>query len=381
MGDIVLKDVNKVYPGGIRAVSDFNLEIKDKEFMVIVGPSGCGKSTVLRMIAGLEEVTSGELYINGELVNQVLPKERDIAMVFQNYALYPHMTVYKNLAFALTLRKVPKDEIDRKVRETARILELEEVLDRKPKALSGGQKQRVALGRAMVRDPQAFLLDEPLSNLDAKLRASTRTEIIKLHNKLETTFVYVTHDQVEAMTMADRIVVMKDGYIHQVGNPQDLYEAPYNMFVAGFIGTPQMNFIPTRLKKDDTVYYLEIDESKIIISEERFSRDVLDSYLGKELVLGVRPEDIVEVLDHEERLDTLKAQVEVCEHMGSEIIVYIDYKGQNIIAKFDSDRKTSMKPNDEIRITFKPNRIHLFDKESEISLLANKPNMEKEESY
>lgn len=369
MGSIILKDINKIYPGGIQAVSDFNLEIQDKEFVVLVGPSGCGKSTVLRMIAGLEEITSGELYIDDKIVNEVAPKDRDIAMVFQNYALYPHMTVYKNLSFALSLRKMPKDQIDKKVHETAKILELEELLDRKPKALSGGQRQRVALGRAMVRDPQAFLLDEPLSNLDAKLRASTRTEIIKLHNKLETTFVYVTHDQVEAMTMADRIVVMKDGRIHQVGNPQELYKTPHNIFVAGFIGTPQMNFINATLNIDDLGYYTQIDETKIYIPKGKFSTSILDEYVGENIVLGVRSEDVIEIIDKSARMDVLEANVEVYEHMGSEIFVYIDYKGQKIIAKFSSDVDTYLKNKENIRITFKPEKIHLFDKETEISLL------------
>src|SRR5699024_8050944 len=335
MGSITLKSLNKIYPGGVKAVKDFSLEIQDKEFMVLVGPSGCGKSTVLRMIAGLEEITSGDLYINDQLVNGIAPKDRDIAMVFQNYALYPHMTVYKNLAFALSLRKLPKEEIDVRVRKTAKILELEELLERKPKALSGGQRQRVALGRAMVRDPQAFLLDEPLSNLDAKLRASTRTEIIKLHNQLETTFVYVTHDQVEAMTMADRIVVMKDGKIHQVGNPQDLYERPYNIFVAGFIGTPQMNFIDVTLNKEDSKYYIQIDEKKMNNSENRFGETLLEEYVRQNLVLGIREEDVIE--SRNERKDALKAKIEVQKHMGAEVLVYIDYKGQKIVSNISSD--------------------------------------------
>ncbi|HZJ99196.1 MAG TPA: sn-glycerol-3-phosphate ABC transporter ATP-binding protein UgpC, partial [Tissierellaceae bacterium] len=339
MGGIILKDIGKIYPGGVEAVSDFNLEIQDKEFIVFVGPSGCGKSTVLRMIAGLEEITSGELYIDGEMVNYVEPKDRDIAMVFQNYALYPHMTIYKNLAFALSLRKMPKNEIDKKVRETAKILEIEELLFRKPKALSGGQRQRVALGRAMVRDPKAFLLDEPLSNLDAKLRASTRTEITKLHKDLETTFIYVTHDQTEAMTMADRIVVMKDGRIHQVGSPQELYNNPINIFVAGFIGTPQMNFIEARLLRDESNYFLRIDDINFPLPEDRYSREILKEYLDKEIVVGVRSEDVVEIDDNRQGLD---AKIEVAEHMGSEIFVYIDYKSNKIIAKFGSDLNNSI---------------------------------------
>lgn len=368
MGGIILKDIGKIYPGGVEAVSDFNLEIQDKEFIVFVGPSGCGKSTVLRMIAGLEEITSGELYIDGEMVNYVEPKDRDIAMVFQNYALYPHMTVYKNLAFALSLRKMPKNEIDKKVRETAKVLEIEEYLFRKPKALSGGQRQRVALGRAMVRDPKAFLLDEPLSNLDAKLRASTRTEITKLHKDLETTFIYVTHDQTEAMTMADRIVVMKDGRIHQVGSPQELYNNPINIFVAGFIGTPQMNFIEARLLRDESNYFLRIDDINFPLPEDRYSSEILKEYLDKEIVVGVRSEDVVEIDDNMQGLD---AKIEVAEHMGSEIFVYIDYKSNKIIAKFDSDLNNSINDRNGIKVAFKMNKIHLFDKETEKNLLLH----------
>lgn len=368
MGGIILKDIGKIYPGGVEAVSDFNLEIHDKEFIVLVGPSGCGKSTVLRMIAGLEEITSGELYIDDEMINYVEPKDRDIAMVFQNYALYPHMTVYKNLAFALSLRKVPKNEIDEKVRETAKILEIEELLSRKPKALSGGQRQRVALGRAMVRDPKAFLLDEPLSNLDAKLRASTRTEITKLHKDLETTFIYVTHDQTEAMTMADRIVVMKDGRIHQVGSPQELYNDPINIFVAGFIGTPQMNFINARLVKEESNFFVRIDDIDFPLSEDRYSREILEEYLDKEIVMGVRSEDVVEVNNDKQGLE---AKIEVAEHMGSEIFVYIDYKSNKIIAKFGSDLNNNINDKNGIKVSFKMNKIHLFDKESETNLLLH----------
>ncbi|NLL82046.1 MAG: sn-glycerol-3-phosphate ABC transporter ATP-binding protein UgpC [Tissierellia bacterium] len=366
MSRISLKNLTKIYPGDVLAVNDFSLEIRDKEFIVLVGPSGCGKSTVLRMIAGLEEITSGELYIDDKLVNNVLPKDRDIAMVFQNYALYPHMTVYKNLAFALSLRKVPKNEIDNKVRETAKILEIENLLDRKPKALSGGQRQRVALGRAMVRDPKAFLLDEPLSNLDAKLRASTRTEITKLHNKLNTTFIYVTHDQTEAMTMADRIVVMKDGNIKQVGSPQELYAYPNNIFVAGFIGTPQINFIDVILIKNDSEYFVKIDDALFPISKERFIPNTLDNYIGKTLVLGIRAEDVLMVDDDVSRA-SLNSQVEVAENMGSEIYVYIDYQGNKITGKFTPDINIAM--GDSINISFNSDKIHLFDKETELSLL------------
>ena len=258
MASISLNHIKKVYPGDIEVISDLNLQIKDKEFVVLVGPSGCGKSTTLRMIAGLEEISDGEMYIGDRKVNDVAPKDRDIAMVFQNYALYPHMTVYKNMAFALKLRKTPKDEIDRKVHEAAKVLDIEHLLNRKPKQLSGGQRQRVALGRAMVRDPAVFLLDEPLSNLDAKLRTQMRTEIIKLHQKLDTTFVYVTHDQTEAMTMGDRIVVMKGGEIQQADTPQTLYDHPCNLFVAGFIGSPQMNFMDAELGRDADGYKLTV---------------------------------------------------------------------------------------------------------------------------
>lgn len=359
MSGIVLKNLNKVYPGGVEAVKDFNLEIMDTEFIVLVGPSGCGKSTVLRMIAGLEEITEGKLYIDGNKVNHVAPKDRDIAMVFQNYALYPHMTIYKNLAFALSLRKLSKKEIDKKVSETAKMLEIEHLLDRKPKALSGGQRQRVALGRAMVREPKAFLLDEPLSNLDAKLRASTRTEIAKLHKKLGTTFVYVTHDQTEAMTMADRIVVMKDGEIHQIGKPREIYDSPYNIFVAGFIGTPQMNFIEAVIEKD-TEYYALIDNNKFILSKERFG-DILNEYLGKNVVLGIRSEDIFQTEDS----NSLNTTVEVCENMGAEVYVHMDYKGQKITARLNAD---FISMDDSLKITFNKDKLHIFDKDSQISL-------------
>ena len=292
MASISLRHIYKIYPGDVTAVKDFNLEIADKEFIILVGPSGCGKSTTLRMIAGLEEISKGELYIGDRLVNDVAPKDRDIAMVFQNYALYPHMTVYKNMAFGLELRKVDKAEIDKRVREAARVLDIEHLLDRKPKALSGGQRQRVALGRAMVRNPAVFLLDEPLSNLDAKLRTSMRTEIIKLHQKLATTFIYVTHDQTEAMTMGDRIVVMKDGIVQQVDTPQNLYDFPINMFVAGFIGSPQMNFLDATLNKDGNGYYLDLSGDRIDLPKEKTADGKLDAYVGKKVKAGVRPEDI-----------------------------------------------------------------------------------------
>ena len=300
MASVSLREIYKKYAGGVIAVSDFNIEIKDKEFIILVGPSGCGKSTTLRMIAGLEEISEGELYIGDRLVNDIAPKDRDIAMVFQNYALYPHMTVFENMAFGLKLRKVPKDEIARKVEEAARILDIAHLLDRKPKALSGGQRQRVALGRAIVREPQVFLLDEPLSNLDAKLRAQMRTEISKLHKKLGTTFIYVTHDQTEAMTMGDRIVVMKDGYIQQIDTPTNLYNDPVNQFVAGFIGSPQMNFIDAKLLKVDGKYVVEFGSEdtkttrgvkyQVTVPESKVDPEVLEPLVDQEVVLGVRPE-------------------------------------------------------------------------------------------
>ena len=348
MASISCRHVKKVYPGNVTAVPDFNLEIADKEFIVFVGPSGCGKSTTLRMIAGLEEISGGEMYIGDRLINDVPPKDRDIAMVFQNYALYPHMTVYKNMAFGLELRKMPKDEIDKRVREAAKILEIEHLLDRKPKALSGGQRQRVALGRAMVRNPAVFLLDEPLSNLDAKLRTSMRTEIIKLHKKLATTFIYVTHDQTEAMTMGDRIVVMKDGMIQQVDTPQNLYDYPCNIFVAGFIGSPQMNFLDGTLKKAGDQFVVDLSGT---------------------LKVGIRPEDIK---DDEEFLEKhpnshLSAEVEVSELMGAEIYLYLTYQGQNLMARVAPTSKS--RRGDKITVAMDTNKIHLFDPETEKTLL------------
>src|SRR5690554_2489933 len=292
MASVTLKNITKVYDGNVTAVSDFNLDIADKEFIVLVGPSGCGKSTTLRMVAGLEEITVGELYIGDKLMNDVAPKDRDIAMVFQNYALYPHMTVFDNMAFGLKLRKFPKDEIKRRVSEAAKILEIEHLLDRKPKALSGGQRQRVALGRAIVRDPKVFLMDEPLSNLDAKLRVQMRVEITKLHHRLQTTIIYVTHDQVEAMTMGDRIVVMRDGVIQQVGKPLDIYDKPANIFVAGFIGTPPMNFLEGVLKEENDRLYVDLETFKVYVPEGKFKTAKM--YVDKEIILGIRPEDITD---------------------------------------------------------------------------------------
>ena len=360
-----LKHIYKKYPGGVTAVSDFNLEIKDKEFIVFVGPSGCGKTTTLRMVAGLEEITEGELFIGDQLVNDVAPKDRKIAMVFQNYALYPHMTVAENMAFGLKLNKTPKEEIKRRVEEAARILDITHLLDRKPKALSGGQRQRVALGRAIVRNPKVFLLDEPLSNLDAKLRAAMRTELTKLHNRVETTFIYVTHDQVEAMTMATRIVVMKDGLIQQVDTPQNLYDSPCNLFVAGFIGTPQMNFINgTLVKKGEDVYF-NFEDKSIKLPAEKANNPALKDYIGQEVIVGLRPECLHDQPAQVEAFadSTIDAFVEVTELMGAEIYLYLKVGETNLIARVSS-RSTS-RAGDTIPIAFDTSRIHIFDKDTE----------------
>ncbi len=375
MASLSLKGIYKKYPGGVIAVSDFNLEIKDKEFIVFVGPSGCGKSTTLRMIAGLEEISEGELYIGDRLVNDVAPKERDIAMVFQNYALYPHMSVFENMAFGLKLRKTPKEEIKRRVDEAARILDISHLLDRKPKALSGGQRQRVALGRAIVREPQVFLLDEPLSNLDAKLRAQMRTELTKLHQRLGTTFIYVTHDQTEAMTMADRICVMKDGVIQQVDTPQRLYDLPCNTFVAGFIGSPQMNFIDAKVIKKGDDFYVQFgsEDTKrregvkfdIKLPAAKNEKDCLAEYVDKDVIVGIRPEHIHDEpkLMAEIPEGVITANVEVTELMGAETYLYINCEGHNLIARVDP--ATTAKMGDTIEIALDPNKIHIFDKETE----------------
>ena len=374
MANVTLRHIYKVYSGGVTAVNDFNLAIKDKEFIVLVGPSGCGKSTTLRMIAGLEEITEGELYIGDKLVNDVAPKNRDIAMVFQNYALYPHMTVYDNMAFGLKLRKVHKTDIDKKVKEAAKILGIEEYLQRKPKALSGGQKQRVALGRAIVREPQVFLMDEPLSNLDAKLRVQMRTEITKLHNRLATTFIYVTHDQTEAMTMGTRIVVMKDGFIQQVDSPQNLYDYPCNKFVAGFIGSPAMNFIDCTLVQEEGGVFARFGENKILIPEGRIAKLTDKSYIGREVILGIRPDDIhdEEVFIQNYPQATVSAYVELIEKLGFETLLYLNISGkedENIIARVNP--RSTVMMNDTVKMVFDPNRIQLFDKETEISILSN----------
>ena len=370
MASVTLKDIYKVYEGGVTAVSDFNLDIEDKEFIVLVGPSGCGKSTTLRMVAGLEEITEGELYIGDKLMNDVAPKDRDIAMVFQNYALYPHMTVYDNMAFGLKLRKTPKAEIDRRVKEAAKILDIEHLLNRKPKALSGGQRQRVALGRAIVREPKVFLMDEPLSNLDAKLRVQMRTEITKLHNRLQTTFIYVTHDQTEAMTMGTRIVVIKDGFIQQVDSPQNLYDHPVNLFVGGFIGSPQMNFITVSLVQEASGVFAVFGDSKIRIPEGKIKQLKDPSYVGREVIMGIRPEDL-----HDEEIflqsaedTTIKAYVEVVELMGSETYLYLNVEDNNLTARVDP--RSTARTGDTIRIAMDPNRLHFFDKDTEEALLV-----------
>ena len=364
------KKVNlQITDKGVVAVQEFNLDIADKEFIVLVGPSGCGKSTTLRMVAGLEEISEGELYIDGKLMNDVAPKDRDIAMVFQNYALYPHMTVYDNMAFSLKLKKTPKAEIDRKVREAAEILDITQYLNRKPKALSGGQRQRVALGRAMVRNPAVFLLDEPLSNLDAKLRTSMRTEIIKLHKKLATTFIYVTHDQTEAMTMGDRIVVMKDGIIQQVDTPQNLYDMPCNMFVAGFIGSPQMNFLDGTVIKKGDQYGIDLGGDVIPLPKEKTADGKLDSYVGKKVKMGIRPEDIDDEPEFMAKHTDcqLDAQVDVSEMMGAEIYLYLEYKGNKMTARVAPTSKA--RNGDKVRVAFDPHKVHLFDVETEQTVL------------
>ena len=366
MASLSLRHIYKKYPGGVTAVSDFNLEVKDKEFLVLVGPSGCGKTTTLRMIAGLEEISEGELFIGDTLVNDVAPKDREIAMVFQNYALYPHMSVFENMSFGLKLNKTPKEEIKRRVEEAARVLDITHLLDRKPKALSGGQKQRVALGRAIVRNPKVFLLDEPLSNLDAKLRAAMRTELTKLHNRVGTTFVYVTHDQVEAMTMATRIVVMKDGLIQQVDTPQNLYDSPCNIFVAGFIGTPQMNFINGVLKKVDNDVFFNFEGVSLKLPADKANAPELADYIGKEVIVGLRPEAISDeasaVAANPET--SFGVGVEVTELMGAEIYLYLTVGEETRLIARVSSRSTS-RAGDTIKVAFDMSRLHIFDKDTE----------------
>ncbi|WP_010283554.1 ABC transporter ATP-binding protein [Bacillus timonensis] len=361
MAELVLDHIYKVYDNKVTAVEDFNLHIQDKEFIVFVGPSGCGKSTTLRMIAGLEEISQGDFFIDEKRVNDVAPKDRDIAMVFQNYALYPHMSVYDNMAFGLKLRKFPKDEIDRRVKEAAKILGLEEYLTRKPKALSGGQRQRVALGRAIVRDAKVFLMDEPLSNLDAKLRVQMRAEISKLHQRLQTTTIYVTHDQTEAMTMATRLVVMKDGIIQQVGAPKDVYDNPENVFVAGFIGSPAMNFFPGKLQ-DGT---FTTGNVKVAVPEGKMKVLREQGYVNKDIILGIRPEDIHDepVFIESAQDSKINALIEVSELTGAETMLYSQLAGTDFVARVDS--RTQAKPGETIELAFDMNKCHFFDADSE----------------
>ena len=390
MATVQLKNVKKIYPfisgegkkkknkkdqpeekkvnlqitdQGVVAVQEFNLDIADKEFIVLVGPSGCGKSTTLRMVAGLEEISEGELYINGKLMNDVAPKDRDIAMVFQNYALYPHMTVYENMAFSLKLRKESKDVIDKKVREAAEILDITQYLDRKPKALSGGQRQRVAIGRAIVRDPAVFLMDEPLSNLDAKLRNQMRAEIIKLRERINTTFIYVTHDQTEAMTLGDRIVIMRDGYIQQIGTPQEVFNNPRNLFVAGFIGTPQMNFFDAQLTREGDKFFVEVGGIKVELDAEKEARLLVNNVQSQAVTLGVRP-------DHTTIADTgVVAKVDVSEMMGSSVHLHVSAEGRDVIIIVPTiDMKGNFAMGDTVHFTFDGSVAHVFSKETERNL-------------
>ena len=369
MASLSLKNIYKIYPNGFNAVKDFNLEIEDKEFIIFVGPSGCGKSTTLRMIAGLEDISSGELWIGDKMVNDVEPKDRDIAMVFQNYALYPHMSVYDNMAFGLKLRKVPKERIDKQVHEAAKILDIEHLLDRKPKALSGGQRQRVAMGRAIVREPKVFLMDEPLSNLDAKLRVQMRVEISKLHQRLQTTIIYVTHDQTEAMTLGTRIVVMKDGIIQQVDSPQNLYDHPTNLFVAGFMGMPPMNFIECKVVKSGADVLLMFGSHSIKIPDSKAQVLIEQNYIDKEVILGIRPEDI-----HDEQLfiesspeSIIDARITIYEMLGAEVYLYFTIDQFDITARVSA--RTTARPGDTIQLAFDLSKIHIFDKETEQKIL------------
>lgn len=364
MARVLLKDVNKIFDEDVHVVKDANVEVKDKEFMVLVGPSGCGKSTTLRMIAGLEDITSGEVVIGDKVVNEVPPKDRDIAMVFQNYALYPHMNVYDNMAFGLKLRKYPKKEIDKRVQEAADILGLSEFLKRKPKALSGGQRQRVAVGRAIVRHPKVFLFDEPLSNLDAKLRVQMRAEISKLHNRLEATMIYVTHDQTEAMTMGDRITVLKEGVVQQVDTPMNLYDYPDNVFVGGFIGSPAMNFIKGKLTQSNGLHFVKGDIRIPIM--EKYEEPMKD-YVEKDVILGIRPEHVY--ITQEESVRSFKAKVEVVEPMGNEIIVYLNVSGTNLLARLTT--RVIPQFGDILAVKFDEDQIHFFDSQTEISILKS----------
>lgn len=365
MAEVLLKNVTKVYDGGNKVVTDANFIVKDKEFVVLVGPSGCGKTTTLRMIAGLEEISSGEILIDGKVVNSLPPKDRDIAMVFQNYALYPHMTVYENMAFGLKLKKVEKSEIDKRVKEAAKILSLESYLDRKPKALSGGQRQRVAVGRAIVRKPKVFLFDEPLSNLDAKLRVQMRTEISKLHKQLGATMIYVTHDQTEAMTMGDKIVIMKDGVINQVDTPMNLYNKPNNKFVAGFIGSPAMNFIEGNLLKKETLNFVQLNGS-ISFDLSNHKIEALKNLSSTEIILGIRPEDITLEKSTSSTIE-VEIKIDVIEPMGNETFIYFDIGKDQFIARVKPDEK--LKVNEKIKLFIATDKIYFFDKNSGENIL------------
>jgi len=369
MSGLSLKHIYKVYPGNVTAVKDFNLEIEDKEFIVFVGPSGCGKSTTLRMIAGLEEISQGELMIGDRVVNDVAPKDRDIAMVFQNYALYPHMTVYDNMAFGLKLRKLPKAEIDKKVKEAAKVLDITHLLDRKPKALSGGQRQRVALGRAIVREPKVFLMDEPLSNLDAKLRVQMRTVIGMLHKRLQTTFVYVTHDQIEAMTMGTRIVVMKDGIVQQVDTPSNIYEHPTNIFVAGFIGSPQINFVEAKIVEKDGQILVAFGDDSIILPENKATLLKEQGYVGKDVIFGIRPEDLDDdpLFIEKHTGSMIETNVELTELMGAETYLYLSKGKLNMTIRVSGTSK--LKTGDKITVALDESKIHIFDKETELTVI------------
>ena len=393
MAEVILKNIKKVYPigdtqkkqrrflkkakeenpqtnkvnlqitdEGVVAVQEFSLDIKDKEFIVLVGPSGCGKSTTLRMVAGLEEITSGELYIDGVLVNSVEPKDRDIAMVFQSYALYPHMSVYDNMAYSLKIKHTSKEEIDRKVREAAEILDITQYLDRKPKALSGGQRQRVAIGRAIVRDPKVLLMDEPLSNLDAKLRNQMRAEIIKLRKRINTTFIYVTHDQTEAMTLGDRIVVMKDGFIQQIGTPQEVYDHPRNLFVSGFIGTPQMNYFDARLGIENGSYYVESDGYRVVLDEEKQERLKAKGVGEQDVILGVRPDHI------QLGEQGIKGKVEVSELIGPSCHLHLNVSDKDVIAIVPTEGRSTNYIDKEVNLSFNGSVCHIFSKEDQKNL-------------
>ena len=369
MASVQLKNVCKKYPNGYEAVKDFNLDIQDKEFIIFVGPSGCGKSTTLRMIAGLEDISSGELIIDGKLMNDVEPKDRDIAMVCQSYALYPHMTVYDNMAFSLKLKKTPKDQIDKAVREAARILDLEKLLDRKPRALSGGQRQRVAMGRAIVRSPKVFLMDEPLSNLDAKLRGQMRVEISKLHQRLGATIIYVTHDQTEAMTLGTRIVVMKDGVVQQIDTPQNLYDHPCNKFVAGFIGSPQMNMITADAVEEDGEICLRFAGHRIVMNQDRAQALKQGGYVGGKVVLGIRPSDIHGDPDSLQKFSKscFDVQVRVYEMLGAESLAYFDIEEAGWVASLSASAKVAV--GDTIRLAMDTSKIHIFDNTTEKTIV------------